>query len=175
MIPMTGRPKSARHPAQAGIDPPSHRPERLAPTRWDGPAKLAGRDRATSPALGDPPRKTPGVRQPLQHIPARDSSRDPRTCREKPPPRRGWTPKGQGPTYTRATPCSASTTFAARVASFKDVTRHLQNDRTRCLGPIASRRHPRPGTGRPEVHPGPEARRGTRRAPIPSPTVRRVS
>ena len=71
--------------------------------------------------------------------------------------------------------CSASTTFAARVASFKDVTRHPQNDRTRCLGPIASRRHPRPGTGRPEVHPGPEARRGTRRAPIPSPTVRRVS
>ena len=42
--------------------------------------------------------------------------------------------------------CSASTTFAARVASFKDVTRHPQNDRTRCLGPIASRRHPRPGT-----------------------------
>ena len=71
--------------------------------------------------------------------------------------------------------CSASTTFAARVASFEDVTRHPQNDRTRCLGRIASRRHPRPGTGRPEVHPGPEARRGTRRAPIPSPTVRRVS
>ena len=73
------------------------------------------------------------------------------------------------------TVCSASTTFAARVASFEDVTRHPQNDRTRCLGRIASRRHPRPGTGRPEVHPGPEARRGTRRAPIPSPTVRRVS
>ena len=77
--------------------------------------------------------------------------------------------------HALGTGCSASTTFAARVASFKDVTRHPQNDRTRCLGPIASRRHPRPGTGRPEVHPGPEARRGTRRAPIPSPTVRRVS
>ena len=55
--------------------------------------------------------------------------------------------------------------FASRVASLEDVTRHPQNDRTRCLGRIASRRHPRPGTGRPEVHPGPEARRGTRRAP----------
>ena len=55
-----------------------------------------------------------------------------------------------------------------RVASFEDVTRHPQNDRTRCLGRISSRRHPRPGTGRPEVHPGPEARRGTRRASGPT-------
>ena len=43
-----------------------------------------------------------------------------------------------------APPCSASTTFAGRVASFEDVTRHPQNDRTRCLGRIASRRHGRP-------------------------------
>ena len=47
--------------------------------------------------------------------------------------------------------CSASITFAGRVASFKDVTRHPQNDRTRCLGRIASTRHPQPGTGRPKV------------------------
>ena len=40
-------------------------------------------------------------------------------------------------------PCSASTTFAGRVASFEDVTRHPQNDRTRCLGRFASRRHRR--------------------------------
>ena len=33
--------------------------------------------------------------------------------------------------------------FAGRVASFEDVTRHPQNDRTRCLGRIASRRHRR--------------------------------
>ena len=52
------------------------------------------------------------------------------------------------------------------VASFEDVTRHPQNDRTRCLGRIA-RRHPRPGTGRPEVHPRPGARRARRRAPGP--------
>ena len=37
--------------------------------------------------------------------------------------------------------CSASTTFAARVASFEDVTRHPQNDRTRFLVRIAIRRH----------------------------------
>ena len=49
--------------------------------------------------------------------------------------------------------CSASITFAGRVrvASFEDVTPHPQNDRTRCLGRIASTRHPQPGTGRPKV------------------------
>ena len=47
--------------------------------------------------------------------------------------------------------CSASTTFAARVASYEDVTRHPQNDRTRCLGRIASRRHPTAGNRPREV------------------------
>ncbi len=47
--------------------------------------------------------------------------------------------------------CSASTTFAARVASYEDVTRHPQNDRTRRLGRIASRRHPTAGNRPREV------------------------
>ena len=38
-----------------------------------------------------------------------------------------------------------------RVASFEDITRHPQNDRTRWLGRIASTLHPQPGTGRPRV------------------------
>ena len=55
--------------------------------------------------------------------------------------------------------CSASTIFAARVASFEDVTPHPQNDRTRCLGRIASSRHPGAGTRCPEH----AAARGVRR------------
>ena len=45
--------------------------------------------------------------------------------------------------------------FAGRVASFEDVTRYPQNDRTRCLGRIGSPRCPGPGNGCPVVHPGP--------------------
>ena len=44
----------------------------------------------------------------------------------------------------RGASCSASTTFAARVASFEDVTRYPRNDRTHCLG-IASPRCRRAG------------------------------
>ena len=57
--------------------------------------------------------------------------------------------------------CSASTIFAGRVASFRDVTRHPQNDRTRCLGRIASTRRPGPGTRCPVIHRGPEESRAT--------------
>ena len=46
-----------------------------------------------------------------------------------------------GPAARVGDRCSASTTFADRVASFKDVTRHPQNDRTRCPERMARRRH----------------------------------
>ena len=62
--------------------------------------------------------------------------------------------------------CSASTTLAGRVASFEDVTRYPQNDRTRGLGRIASPRRPGPGTGCPVVHPGPEEPRDGRRVSV---------
>ena len=129
------------------------------------PAEPAG-----GPA-GDPaeaPPATPPSR------PGATAGAPPRRAGRRAPPatRRAGRP---GPAGDPAEPVQRQLLLPARVASFEDVTRHPQNDRTRCLGRIASRRHPRPGTGRPEVHPGPEARRGTRRAPIPSPTVRRVS
>ena len=71
--------------------------------------------------------------------------------------------------------CSASTNVAGRVASFEDVTRHPQNDRTRCLGRIASRRHRRAEIRPPGGSAWTGSRRGAWRAPVPSPAVRRVS
>ena len=77
--------------------------------------------------------------------------------------------------FAQAHLCSASTTLPVVLPHLRMLPAILRmivpavSDGLRAGGTDGRR------SGRPEVYPGPEARRGAWRAPVPSPAVRRVS
>ena len=119
--------------------PPLPRPSSRRAMPAQGPAHSPG-----SPTIAKRPDRSPAVSRAKLHCKGLAAGRVGELDAEQRPGTGPGAPQrdpGRPHRGSRARVCSASTTFAARVASFKDVTRHPQNDRTRCLGPIASRRH----------------------------------